>query len=99
MNDTRVFKASEVDSKEAGWIVDLSGPEAVNPDCYWHFRTKWQANRFTKLIDGGMSTRDASRAVETVSNAAAALGSIKSKAKAAAARANGRKGGRPKKAE
>jgi hypothetical protein len=96
MTDTRVFKVREIDSSKPGWVADLSGPDAVNPDCYWYFRTKWQAKKFIELVDSGISTRDASHTIESTSNAAAALGSIKSAAKAQSSRLNGIKGGRPK---
>lgn len=96
MTDTRVFKAREIDSSKTGWVADLSGTDAVNPDCYWYFRTKWQAAKFIELVDGGMDTREAEHTVEKTSNAAAALGSISTPAKAKAARENAKRGGWPK---
>lgn len=96
MTDTRVFKAREIDSNKAGWVADLSGQDAVNSDCYWYFRTKWQATKFVELVDGGMGTYEAEHIVEQTSNAAAALGSISTPAKAKAARENAKKGGWPK---
>lgn len=96
MTDRRVFKAREIDSNKSGWVADLSGQNAVNPDCYWYFRTKWQASKFAELVDGGMDAREADHIVEQTSNAAAALGSISSPAKAKAARENAKKGGWPK---
>lgn len=100
MKDTRIFKASEIDSSRKGWVADLGGPDAVNPDCYWFWRTKSQAVRFVELVDGGMSTAKAVNEVHKVTDAAAALGrrggSVTSEAKAAAARANAKKGGWPK---
>lgn len=94
-----IFKAQEIDSSKTGWVVDLSPDDVVNPDCYWWFSTKAKAERFAKLVDGGTAAREAEHIVETTSDAAAALGGIRSNAKAAAARANGAKGGRPRKLE
>lgn len=99
----RVFKAQEIDSSRKGWIADLSPADVVNPDCYWPWKTKRQAERFIELVDIGMSTRDAAHEVEQTAEAAASLGSMGGQAttaaKRAAARANGRKGGRKRKGE
>ena len=59
MMDSRVFKAKEIDTNRAGWVADLSGPEAVNPDAYWFFSTKRLAEKFLALIDRGVSAREA----------------------------------------
>jgi hypothetical protein len=53
------FKASEVESNGTGWIVDLSSGNTVNPDCYWHFGTRKQANQFLDLLNSGKSADEA----------------------------------------
>lgn len=94
--DKRIFRASEIDISKTGWIADLSGPDIINPDCYFNFCTRRQAERFVKLVDEGTRTDEAVYIVMEASSAAAALGSISTRAKADAARQNGLKGGRPR---
>ena len=60
---TRVFKASEFDLYRSGWVADLSGPGESNPDCYWFFLSRQQAEEFLRQIDDGMSTAEAVYAV------------------------------------
>jgi hypothetical protein len=109
--DKRIFKATEIDSNRKGWIADLSPADVVNPDCYWPWRTQQQARAFVALLDTGYDAGHAAYMVQSAdtypssgrsrprNEAAAILGKMTSEAKAEAARANGRKGGRPRKAK
>lgn len=90
-----IFKAREIDSNRTGWVCDLSGPDAVNPDAYFFFNTKAKAETFNRLVARGMSTSEALYRQE----AAATMGRHKSDIKATAARQNGQKGGRPRKTQ
>jgi hypothetical protein len=58
--DKRIFKAKEIDSNKKGWVVDLSGPDAVNPDCYWYFSSQRKAAAFLEMVDNGTPANDAS---------------------------------------
>lgn len=105
--DTRIFKASEIESGRKGWIVDLSPEGTVIPDCYWRFPTRAQARVFAALHDAGIDNREAEHLAGelSASSAAAALGSARSERKTAANRAKanlpprpGKRGrGRPRK--
>lgn len=59
--DKRISKANDLDpSRPGGWIVDLSpasGPQ--NPDQYFAFSTRKQAQEFCRLIDSGMRPDEA----------------------------------------
>ena len=55
------FRRSEVDpNNHDGWVVDLSTGDTVNPDCYWYFRTRKQAQVFLDLLNAGYDSREAS---------------------------------------
>ena len=58
-----IFKATEIDSNMSGWIVDLSPKGIINPDCYWKFKTKAQAQQFANLINDGVSVTIALRQI------------------------------------
>jgi len=68
MKDNRIFKSTEVDpnafNMPTAWICDLSKGDAVNPDCYWYFTTRKQAQHFASLVDSGVSPRDAAHIVD-----------------------------------
>ena len=68
MKDKRVFKASEIDSHKTGWIVDLSGPDAVYPDCYHHFTTYKEAKLFLEVEDEANRLFDKWMAARTRAN-------------------------------
>ena len=57
--DKRIFPAKQIDAGKTGWIVDLSGPDVVNPDCYWPFKSRKVAAKFAALVDGGMDPHEA----------------------------------------
>ncbi len=62
MSDKRIIKASEVlpgRQWAKGYIVDLSPADVVNPDFYWSFATKAQAEKFLELVQSGMDARRA----------------------------------------
>ena len=100
--DKRIFPRKEIDSNKTGWVADMSSGVMVNPDCYFYFGTKRQAIQFIELVDGGMRTDEAVHNVHNMAAAASTLGikggQARSDRKTAAARINGQKGGRPRKA-
>lgn len=54
------FRRSEVDpNNHDGWVVDLSIGTSVNPDTYWYFRTRKQAQIFIDLLNAGYDVRSA----------------------------------------
>jgi hypothetical protein len=99
--DQRVFPAWKIDSSKTGWIADMSSGDAVNPDCYFSFSTRAQANLFVRLVDSGKRADEAVHIVETTSSAAAVIaslgGKVNSQAQNKARAANGKLGGRPRK--
>jgi len=48
-----IFKANEVKTGAKGWIVDLSPGNVVNPDFYWRFETRKDAEIFANLVNNG----------------------------------------------
>ena len=63
-----VFKAQEIDSSKTGWIADLSETDAVNPDSYFPFQTKRDAEQFVNLVDGGMRPDEAINTIDPECN-------------------------------
>lgn len=59
MTKKNIFKASEIEWKAKGWIVDLSPAGIVNPDCYWTFPTRREAREFNRLVSKGVEPREA----------------------------------------
>ena len=58
----RIYRAKEIDKNLKGWIVEfdrLDMPEVSDPDMRWPFRTRKAAERFAKLVEGGMDPRAA----------------------------------------
>lgn len=54
------FRRSEVDpNNHEGWVVDLSSGNTINPDAYWYFRTRKQAQVFIDLLNAGYNVREA----------------------------------------
>lgn len=96
-HDKCVFPTREVDATRDGWIADMSGPKAVNPDAYFHFRTRACAHKFVARVDAGEDAQQVYAEMIERSIAAATLGSITSDRKARSSAANGKLGGRPKK--
>lgn len=70
--DKRLFNAREIDSHREGWVADLSGPAAVNPDCYFYFDRRWRAREFLVLVDQGMRPDEAGFVVAGMSHSCAA---------------------------
>ncbi len=54
-----IFRESEIKHGSKLWIVDLSSPGMVNPDCYWRFEKRKDAIKFAQLIESGKSPREA----------------------------------------
>jgi len=57
--DKRVFKATGIESRQTGWIADLSPADVINLDCYWPFRTRKAALEFIALVDAGTDASEA----------------------------------------
>ncbi len=92
---------SGIGARQRSWslrCVDLDkGEDASDLDWPGDRAVSDLAGAFLKFFDGGDDNAEAIYFLDEVRNAAAAMGSAKSKAKSAAARANGAKGGRPRK--
>ena len=58
------FRRSEVDpNNHNGWVVDLSSGSTVNPDAYWYFNTRKQAQEFLDLLNDGKDVHEAQHIV------------------------------------
>jgi len=55
----KIFRESEIKHGSKLWIVDLSSPGMVNPDCYRRFGKRKDAIKFSQLIKNGKSPREA----------------------------------------
>lgn len=58
----QIYRAREVAWNAKGWIVEfdrLDMPNVSDPDMRWTFRTRKMAERFAKLVEGGMDPRAA----------------------------------------
>jgi hypothetical protein len=70
--DKRIIKRTEVDpERRPGWVVDLSPAGAINPDCYWYFRTRKAAQAFLHLVDGGVRAEEAAHQVSDTASGTA----------------------------
>lgn len=58
----KIYRAKEIDSNARGWIVEfdrLDMPNVSDPDMRWKFHTRKVAERFAKLVEGGMDPQQA----------------------------------------
>lgn len=72
MSEKNIFPANDVDpNRPGGWICDLSPSGNVDPDFYYHFRSRKTAKRFNRLVADGMTPEQALNEIERHSSGTA----------------------------